>query len=309
MTKIRTVSMIGMGALGVLYGNFFRKALGQDAVSFIADKERIAKYREQGVYCNGELCDFRFIESSASAEPSDLLIFAVKATSLSDAIDTAKNHVGSNTIILSLLNGITSEEIIADAFGRSHLLYCVAQGMDAVKLGNRLTYSHMGQLCIGITENEPEKLPMLQAAIDLFDTIHLPYTRESDIRHRLWSKWMLNVGVNQVVMVNQGTYKTIQQDGKPRETMKAAMREVIALAQKERVRITEDDLNDYVALVDTLNPDGMPSMRQDGVAGRYSEVELFAGTVIKMAEKHRLDVPVNKALYRAVKELEEGLIK
>lgn len=303
--NIEHISIVGMGALGILYGDFFVKALGKEAVSFIADKERIYKYKNTDIFCNHKKCDFKILDSNDSNEKADLLIFAVKSTALLDAINTAKNNVGKNTIILSVLNGITSEEIIGKAFGKEHMLYCVAQGMDAVKLENKLTYSHMGQLCIGIPDDEKEKLPMLETVINLFDKISLPFTKEDDIKHRLYSKWMLNVGVNQVVMVNEGNYGTVQIQGKPRDMMKEAMREVIKIAEKENVSVTVEDLENYVALIDTLAPEGMPSMRQDGLTHRYSEVELFAGTVIKKAEKYKLEVPVNKELYNRIKAMEE----
>ncbi len=48
-----------------------------------------------------------------------------------------------------MLNGIISEAVLGDAYGMSHMIYCVAQGMDAVKVGNQLTYDNMGLLCIG----------------------------------------------------------------------------------------------------------------------------------------------------------------
>ncbi len=303
--NIEHISIVGMGALGILYGDFFVKALGKEAVSFIADKERIYKYKNTDIFCNDKKCDFKIVDSNDSNEKADLLIFAVKSTALLDAINTAKNNVGKNTIILSVLNGITSEEIIGKAFGKEHMLYCVAQGMDTVKLENKLTYSHMGQLCIGIPDDEKEKLPMLETVINLFDKISLPFTKEDDIKHRLYSKWMLNVGVNQVVMVNEGNYGTVQIQGKPRDMMKEAMREVIKIAEKENVSVTVEDLENYVALIDTLAPEGMPSMRQDGLTHRSSEVELFAGTVIKKAEKYKLEVPVNKELYNRIKAMEE----
>lgn len=53
-----------------------------------------------------------------------------------------------------------------------------------------------------------------------------------------------------------------------------------------------------------LNPDGYPSMRQDAVAKRYSEVELFAGTVLKLAVKHGIDTPANKRYYEDIKKVE-----
>ncbi|MBK5254067.1 MAG: 2-dehydropantoate 2-reductase [Peptostreptococcaceae bacterium] len=305
MRKISEVSIIGMGSLGILFGNFFINKMGREAVTYIANKERIKKYKENGIYCNGSKCDFKFKDVNSQTKPAELLIFAVKATALNKAIRDSKKLVGANTIIISLLNGITSERIIGNAFGNDHVLHCVAQGMDAVKIENKFTYSNMGELCIGILGNETKQLPKLQKVINLFDEIELPYTLEEDINHRLWSKWMLNVGVNQVVMINKGTYKTVQEDGEAKETMKAAMREVIKLAECEKINLTEEDLNGYVELVDSLNPEGMPSMRQDGIAKRYSEVEYFSGAVIKEAEKYGIDVPVNRMLYNEIKKLEE----
>ena len=182
----------------------------------------------------------------------------------------------------------------------------VAQGMDAVKMGNELTYSHMGQICIGIPQHEPQKEAMLEAVTELFERTGLPYTREPDILRRLWCKWMLNVGVNQAVMVEEGTYGTVQRPGPARQMMKAAMAEVVELAGREGIRVTMEDLDAYVDLIDSLNPDGMPSMRQDGLARRPSEVEFFAGTVIRRAEAAGLDVPVNRELYRRIKGMESG---
>lgn len=53
-----------------------------------------------------------------------------------------------------------------------------------------------------------------------------------------------------------------------------------------------------------MNPDGCPSMEQDRRAKRPSEVEMFAGTVIKYGEKHGVSVPVNRWLYDEIKKIE-----
>ena len=53
-----------------------------------------------------------------------------------------------------------------------------------------------------------------------------------------------------------------------------------------------------------LNPDGMPSMRQDTLARRPTEVELFAGAMRRLGEKHSVPTPVNDMLYRRIAELE-----
>ncbi len=293
------ITIIGMGALGILFGDILTASLGRDAVTFLADEQRIQKYRQDGVFCNGRACDFQM---SNQASCTDLLIFAVKGNGLYDAMESAKSAVGENTIILSLLNGISSEEILAQYFPKGHIVHCIAQGMDAVKLGNKLTYSHKGELRIGTPD--PALSPFVERATEILKCGGVPYVVEEDILHRLWSKWMLNVGVNQIVMVNEGTYGTVQCPGEPRDTMIAAMREVVKLSEYAKTGVTEDDLTFYVNLLDTLDPNGMPSMRQDGIAHRYSEVELFAGTVIKKAEQYGVSVPVNQMLYRRVKEME-----
>ncbi|MGL5435412.1 MAG: ketopantoate reductase family protein [Lachnospiraceae bacterium] len=306
MTAIKHITIVGMGALGILYGDHFIRTLGNDAVTFLADQERIRRYQEETVTCNGKICEFQFQAAGETGAPAQLLIFAVKATALEDAIELARPYVDQNTIIVSVLNGISSEQIIRQKLGTGTLIYSVAQGMDAVKCGNKLTYSHMGKLCIGLPARDQDRLPMLSRLEQLFSRTGLPYVVEPDILHRLWSKWMLNVGVNQVVMVAEGTYRTVQHPGAPREQMLAAMREVIMLARQEGIAVTERDLEEYVALVDTLNPDGMPSMRQDGLARRYSEVELFAGTVIQKARAGQMAVPVNEYLYHKIAEIENS---
>ena len=300
--NIERIAIVGMGALGVLYGNYLTEHLGRERVGFVVNAERRERYGRMEISANGHRCDFRLIDANETGNPADLVIFAVKATALQQAMEDAAGQIGPDTVLLSVLNGITSERLLEQRFGGKNVVYCVAQGMDAVKLGGALTYTVMGQLCIGVPSEE--KLPALDAVCALFDRIGMPYSREADILHRLWGKFMLNVGVNQVVMVFEGTYGTIQAPGRPREMMIAAMREVLELSKYEGVKLTEDDLNFYVELMNTMSPQGMPSMRQDGLAHRRSEVELFSGTVCRLAKKHGLSVPVNEWLYARVREME-----
>ena len=300
--NIERIAIVGMGALGVLYGDFLTSRLGRERVGLVVNAERRERYGRTEISANGRRYDFRLIDASETGEPADLVIFAVKATALDQAMEDAAGQIGPNTVLLSVLNGITSERLLEQRFGGRNVVYCVAQGMDAVKLGGKLTYTVMGQLCIGVPS--AEKLPALDAVCALFDRIGMPYSREADILHRLWGKFMLNVGVNQVVMVFEGNYGTIQAPGRPREMMIAAMREVLELSKYEGAKLTEDDLNFYVELMNTMSPQGMPSMRQDGLAHRRSEVELFSGTVCRLARKHGLSVPVNAWLYARVKEME-----
>jgi 2-dehydropantoate 2-reductase len=303
--KIEKVTIIGLGALGILYGNHLLNNLPKNNLRILADKARVNKYKKNGVYCNGKKCDFKYITPDLKDDPADLMIFSVKYGSLTSAIRSAKNQIGPDTIILSTLNGIVSEEEIGEVYGMDKVVYCVAQGMDALKEGNELTYHNMGNLCIGELngENPSEKV---NNVVGFFEKTNLPYILDNNMKNRLWGKFMLNVGVNQTVALYEGNYKTIQTPGKERNTMIAAMREVMELSKYEDVEITEKDLDYWLNILDTLNPEGKPSMRHDTEAKRPSEVDLFAGTVVNLGKKHNIPTPVNQMLYDEIKDMEKS---
>lgn len=76
---IQKIGIVGLGALGIMYAELFQDTLGREQVYVIADRERVRRYREEGVYSNGERCDFRYMEAE-EAQEMDLLIFATKYT-------------------------------------------------------------------------------------------------------------------------------------------------------------------------------------------------------------------------------------
>ena len=297
--KINTVSIIGLGALGILFGHHLSERMPKENLRIIADRQRITKYKNELVYCNGKVCDFHYMSPEEPCEPADLIIFSVKYQGLTEAIKVVKNQVGEKTIILSALNGITSEDIIGETYGIEKLLYCVAQGMDAVKEGNQLTYDHMGMLVFGEKESTTIS-PKVQAVASFLECMELPHMVDLNMSKRLWGKFMLNVGVNQTVAVMEGNYGTIQKDGPERKKMIAAMGEVIFLSKLEGIPLTDEDLNYWLRILGTLSPEGKPSMRQDMEAKRYSEVELFAGTVLRLGKKYGVDTPVNQELYQII---------
>ena len=300
--EIKTVSIIGLGALGTMYAHHLSQKM--EDVRVVADEARIARYTGNGIFCNAARCKFNYVLPDEGG-PADLLIFAVKQSGLQSAIESACSQVGKNTIVLSLLNGIISERIIGEAYGEEHVLLCVAQGMDAVMERGRLTYRNMGQLVFGDRKKDVVS-EMTRSVDEFFTRMEVPHTVETDMPKRLWSKLMVNVGVNQAVAVYGQSYGDIQKPGFVRDTMIAAMREVMVLAQKEGIDLQESDLDYWLSLLQGLSPEGKPSMRQDVEAHRFSEVELFSGTVLELAKKYGIDTPVNRDLYTRVAEIEKN---
>ena len=297
MKPIQTSALIGLGALGILFG---RRMPG---VQVIADPDRIARYTADPVVCNGEECHFSYI-TPAEGRPVDFLLVAVKATVLDQAIADMKNFIGPDTIIVSVLNGITSEEHI-DAAYPGHTLWSVAIGMDATRTGRHLVFQQAGKIQFG--ERDGSMTDRVQAVADYLDACGIANEPCNDILYKQWNKLMVNDGLNQAAAAFDLPYGGLCQPGKAQDTMRAAMQEVIHLANLEGVPLPPDnDVKFLDAMMPTFNPEGMPSMRQDVLAKRPTEVEEFAGVVRARAKKYGMPTPANDFFYARIQEIEVG---
>ena len=302
MKEIKPAGVIGLGALGTLYAHLLTEALGREHVLVLADKGRVERYRREGVFFNGQLQDFNYADAAAVTEPVDLLLFAVKFGGLDSAVETCRHLVGPDTTLVSVLNGISSEQVLGAAFSPEQVVWCVAQRMSALKEGNHVTVSPLGELAIGVPAGQDER--HLRRLTAFFDSISFSYALPGDIATHMWSKLMCNTGCNQAAMLYQCGYGALPGPGEARDTMLGAMREVVAVANAEGVPLSEKDIDGWLAIIDTFPADGEPSMRQDGKAHRKSELELFAGTVRRLARKHNIAVPVNDRIYEQVRTME-----
>ena len=297
MKKLKPSALIGLGALGILFG---RKRPGGQV---FADEDRIARYSAEPVVCNGEECKFSYV-TPAEGRPVDLLLVAVKATVLEQAIQDIAKFVGPDTVILSVLNGITSEEHI-DAAYPGHTLWSVAIGMDATRTGRTLVFNQAGKIQFG--ERSGEMTGRVQAVADYLDECGIANEPCGDILYKQWNKLMVNDGLNQAAAAFDQPYGGLRQPGEAQDMMRAAMQEVIRLANLEGVPLPPDnDVRFIDAMMPTFNPEGMPSMRQDVLAKRPTEVEEFAGVVRQRARKYGMPTPPNDFFYTRIREIEAG---
>ena len=181
----------------------------------------------------------------------------------------------------------------------------ICQGMDVVFLDGTLTYRNSGEIRFGAAAGTD---PQVVADIaDFYERAGVAHVVEKDIRHRMWAKLMMNDGINQTCMAYGGTYGSATERGsEQRRCFVGAMREALAVANAEGVVLTEADLSQMLHVIEGLDPDGMPSMAQDRIAHRKTEVEEFSGTILRLAAKHRIEVPQNEWLYQCIREIEES---
>jgi 2-dehydropantoate 2-reductase len=300
--SIETISIIGAGALGAAYGGLLYD-MDVRAVSFVAGGKRSERLRKEGLIVNGKRYFITVIPPEDLLTPADLIIVAVKYHHLDDALRDMKNRVGAETAIMSVMNGIESEERIGAAYGMGKVLYAISVGIDALREGNRVNYNNQGKIFFGEARNVSltDRVKRIQV---LFDKAGIRYETPPDMMRIMWWKFMINVGINQASAVLRAPFLIFQTSEEARDLMESAMREVIKLSEKAQVNLTEEDIKRFNEILLGLNPGGKTSMLQDVEAGRKTEVEMLAGKVIALGRQYNVPTPVNQRLFDLIKEME-----
>lgn len=268
-------------------------------VRLLARGERAERLR--GLTVNGEPLAAQIVDPR-DAQPADLVLVAVKSSRLGEAIDDMRAAVGPQTTILSVLNGLKSEERLVEAFGPEPVLLCIALAMDARRDGGRVTYRQAGRLVIG--SGLPDgQLDRVSAVQNVLDRAGLAWESPADMRHEMWWKFMINVGVNQASALTRTGYGAFVPEGPCRDLMRALMDEVIAVGRADGIDLGDADLERWEAVLAAQPADGWTSMLQDVAAGRPTEVDILAGHVVELGRRHGIPTPHNRTALWALQGL------
>jgi 2-dehydropantoate 2-reductase len=304
MDPIRRVAILGAGAMGAVYASKFLEVDGF-STAVVARGERHDRLVRDGLVVNGKRYAVPVLHPDAPGEPADLILVALKDHQLPGAIPDLKRLVGDQTTLLSVMNGLDSEEVIGSAYGLDKVLYAIAVGIDALRRGNEVTYTKAGKIFFGEAANT-EPSPRVRRVQEAFTRAGIVYETPPDMVRLLWWKFMINVGMNPASAVMRAPYGVFQSSPEAQALMEELMREVIVLAQAAGVNLVEQDVADWYAFLHSMSPQGKSSMLQDLEAGRQMEVEMFGGKVVELGRRYGIATPVNQALLHIVRVLEQS---
>ena len=303
--QIKNVAMIGAGAIGGVYSYSLHKLLG-DNFAFIANGKRKERLEQEGLYLNGEHFNPKVV-SSDEGTTFDLIIVSVKNYQLQSAIEDMRNLVGENTIILTLLNGISARDVLQEEFKDNNVLYGLAIKIDAVKVGNKITQNSKAIIQFGDKYNKTMSEEVL-AVKNLLNDAKINNQVFEDMIKTVWTKWMLNIGLNQVSAISGATYGVIKNTPELLSLVNKAMTEVMEVSKACNINLGDENWASVQDVIDSLDGDGKTSLLQDVENKRKTEVEYFSGTLIKIAKEHNVEVPVNEVLYNFIKAKERNYI-
>ena len=192
--KIQSVAILGAGAVGcyVLWGLADKAAANTLQLGVVAEDSRAERLRQNGCTINGQVYHPQ-VWTPQQAHGVDLLIVALKYGALDSALDSIRTIVSERTVVMSLMNGVDSEELIAAQVGAAHVLPAL------IKVASHRTEDGVRfdpETTIGIIYGEltaPFDSDRVQAVRALFADTGIHFRVTEHIREEIWSKFRLNV--------------------------------------------------------------------------------------------------------------------
>ena len=299
--QIHSVAILGAGAVGsyMLWGLAQKPDL---RLGLVAEGDRAARLQRDGCTINGAVYH-PDVWTPQQAAGVDLLIVALKYGALPGALGTIRAVVGENTTVMSLMNGVDSEEIIGAEIGAAHVLPAL------IKVASHRTADGVRfdpDTTIGIIYGEPQPpfdSARVRAVAALFDGTGLHYRVTEHINAELWSKFRLNV-CNNLPQAILGAGVGCYTDSPHMDAIRAGLRrelEAIAAAKGIDLSLVDDSSTHGSA----VPPTARYSTLQDLDAKRHTEIDMFSGALIRMGRELGIPTPYNEYTYHMIKALEE----
>ena len=293
------VAVIGAGAVGGYFGG--RLAEAGNEVAFVARGRTLVVLHEQGLRVESPKGDLRLRPATATDDPSeigpvDLVLLAVKAWQVPEVAPTLRPLVGEATCVLPLQNGVEASGQLAAALGPGPVLggLCKIISMQVAPGHVR----HQGvEPYVALGEIGRPPTGRIRSLRSSFEEAGVLVDTPADIRVAIWEKFLLICSVSGVGAVTELPIGGMRRDAAARAMLEGGMREVAAVAAGHGVELPADTVEQTLAFVDGLPPEGTASMQRDILAGRPSELEAQNGAVVRLGRQAGVPTPVNRQIY------------
>ena len=299
--EIKSVALLGAGAVGS-YKNWGLSKLPDISFGIIAEGNRAARLHDEGCTINNVTYHPQ-VWSPQEAKGVDLLIVALKYGALPGALATIREAVGPDTTVMSLMNGVDSEERIAAEVGDAHVIRSLIK-VASHKEADGFHFDPDATLGIIFGEQEaPFQSERVQAIVELFEGSSIHYRVTEHIREEMWAKFRLNV-CNNLPQAILGAGVGCYRDSVHMQAISDGLRrelEAVAAAKGIDLRIADAAAGRGSA----VPPTARYSTLQDLDAGRHTEIDMFSGALMRMGAELGIPTPYNEYTYHMIKALEE----
>ena len=301
------IVIVGPGAMGCLIAAFLSKSKEE---VWLLDKnaDNAAKINEIGISLEGVSGTWQAKpKATANIEnisKADLILICVKSFNTKQAVEQIKPLLQENTKIMTLQNGIGNIEIIAELVGEERVIGGITnEGATLIDIG-RIRHAGRGDTLIGTLDG---KVPVeIRSIREVFNKVGLQTKMSRDIKSLVWSKLIINVGINALTAITQLPNGKLTEFEGTKRILRDAVTEATRIAKRKRIKLVYDDPLAKVEAVCEGTSENISSMLQDVLRKKRTEIDFINGVIVRLGQELGIAVPTNKLLVDLVKTIESS---
>lgn len=303
------IAVLGAGAMGCLFGGKLHKA-GQAVVLIDVWIDHIKAINSKGLLLETDDSAERLMVPARLVgevkEPQDLVILFTKGMHTEKALRSATHIFGEKTYLLTLQNGLGQVEIAKTVVDPSRII----QGVTTYPcdlIGPGVVHSK-GDGEIKFMSVDGTQNPMLRALENALLAGGLKAKVTENVVEMIWEKLAFNSALNALTAVTGLTVGQIGDSGEGRNLARAVVDEVALVASKKGIGMDTSRVHATLEMAFAHHRGHQPSMLQDRLHKRKTEVDFINGAVVGEGEKLGIPTPVTASLYRLVRVLEDSYL-
>ena len=305
------IAVVGSGALGCLVTALLKNKTKEEVWLFDRSAERAKKIGADGIKVEGASGSFTAkVDASADAKsigPCGLVIFCVKSYSTEDACKESKDLVGDATNILTLQNGIGNIQILNDYFGAEKIIGGITNHGATLLGPGHVRHAGKGDTIIGRADG---RVPgAVREIASMLARAGLEAKVSKDIDSVIWSKLIINAGINALTAITRLTNGMLIELEEPRQLMRGAVQESVRVVKRKRIKLAYDDPIQKVESVCKATAANISSMLQDVLNNKRTEIDFINGAIVRQAKALGIPTPINEVLTNLVKTIEASYDK
>ncbi len=303
------ITVLGAGAMGSLFGGLLAEK-GHEVELLDVSAAHIARVQREGLTLDTEPQGRRIVHVQitrpevAASRPECLIVFT-KTLHTSKALEAARGVLQPDTLVLTLQNGLGNAEKLAGFIEPSRIAVGVTTvPADLVEPGH--VHSH-GEGHVRMMMADGSQNDRLAALARALTGAGLATTVDPTVHAAIWQKVAFNAALNTVCAVANCTVGDVGRMPVARSLAHRIATEVLAVAAADGLGVDEAVLHATLDHALDHHLAHKPSMLQDLLAGRPTEIDAINGEVLRAARRLGVAAPCTEALDTLVR-LREGIV-
>ncbi len=307
--------VMGSGSVGSLFGGLI--ASEKFDVLLVGRKSHIDKINESGLKIKGLINQVVSVKAidvipqakeilAKSNQKIDYVFFTTKAHQTETAAKQILPIVNSEAVLISIQNGIGTEDILRKIFPENTILRGITTIGVCKPEPGVVHFTGEGKTYVGYqTAAEEQKARKI---VEIMRKSGIDASIESNIQGAVFTKTIVNCALNPLTAIHQVKNKEIYNQITLRNQAISLAEEAWAVTKALKIELLSDDPIKMTFDIIKKTGENTSSMLTDILNKRKTEIDFLNGKIISLGIKEGISVSNNQEIYSKILTLEKSFL-